>query len=395
MMENKRVMSACKLAAFLYSLCTNILAPLLVSIGREFGIGLQKSGGMFLAFFAGNVAACIVSGRLVGRFGKVRIFYGSLVCMTGLCGMIGAAPSFGFVCIALFLLGFATLIMQVTAVSIPADIAAGDTASAVSGVQAYCGSGALAGLLWSGMVLAMGISWRMSYLSFAALSLVATIYILRIKFPAIPCSGAGGFREMKGILKNRSLQPTFLCLFLYAGAETAICSWLVTYLTESLGFASLEASAVTGTVWGGVFVGRLICAKLTRRIRPAVIVMSTIPVSAACVLAIPHLQGTAVWGAAVVLGLSMSGIWPLTASKLVDDDRYDSGTTISIAFLFSYIGNSLVPYVIGAIGERVGLAPAITADGMILCLLFVVFSVSQAAVRQRFFGGRVRLEKEG
>ena len=48
-------------------------------------------------------------------------------------------------------------------------------------------------------------------------------------------------------------------------------------------------------------------------------------------------------GAAVVLGLGMSGIWPLTASKLVDDDRYDSGTTISIAFLFSYIGNSLVP----------------------------------------------------
>ena len=90
MMENKCVLGACKLAAFLYSLCTNILAPLLVSISREFGIGLQKSGGMFLAFFAGNVAACIVSGRLVGRFGKVRIFYSSLICMTVLCGMIGA-----------------------------------------------------------------------------------------------------------------------------------------------------------------------------------------------------------------------------------------------------------------------------------------------------------------
>ncbi len=50
MMENKCVLGACKLAAFLYSLCTNILAPLLVSISREFGIGLQKSGGMFLAF---------------------------------------------------------------------------------------------------------------------------------------------------------------------------------------------------------------------------------------------------------------------------------------------------------------------------------------------------------
>ncbi|MCH1982014.1 MFS transporter [Ruminococcus sp. OA3] len=394
-MENKRVLSACKLAAFLYSLCTNILAPLLVSIGREFGIGLQKSGGMFLAFFAGNFAACTVSGWLVGRFGKVIVFYGSLVCMTVLCGIIGAAPSFWAVCTALFLLGFATLIMQVTAVSIPADIAVGDTASAVSGVQAFCGFGALAGLLWSGIVLALGVSWRMSYLSFAAVSLAATIYILGVKFPVLPCSGSGGFREMRGLLKNKSFQPTFLCLFLYAGAETAICSWLVTYLTESLGFASLEASAVTGTIWGGVFVGRLVCAKLTRRIRPAVIVMSMIPISAACVLAIVHLQGPAVCVAAVVLGLSMSGIWPLTASKLVDDERYDSGTTISIAFLFSYIGNSLVPYMIGAIGERVGLAAAITADGLILCLLFLVFSLSQTAIRQRIFGGSVQLEKEG
>ena len=91
----------------------------------------------------------------------------------------------------------------------------------------------------------------------------------------------------------------------------------------------------------------------------------------------------------------MSGIWPLTASKLVDDDRYDSGTTISIAFLFSYIGNSLVPYVIGAIGERVGLAPAITADGMILCLMFSCIFSFPGGGSSEIFGGSVRLEKEG
>ena len=74
----------------------------------------------------------------------------------------------------------------------------------------------------------------MSYLSFAALSLVSTVYILRIRFPAIPCSGAGGFREMKGILKNQEPSADVSLSVSVRGAETAICSWLVTYLTESL-----------------------------------------------------------------------------------------------------------------------------------------------------------------
>ena len=394
-MENRRALNACKLSACLYSLCTNILAPLLVAIGREFGIGLQKSGGMFLAFFAGNFAACIVSGKLVGYFGKVRVFYSSVVCMTVLCGMTGAAPSFWVVCVLLFLLGFTTLVMQVTAVSIPEDITVGDTASAMSGVQAFCGFGALAGLIWSGVVLTLGISWRMSYLSFAAVSLAAAVHILRVPFPEIPRSHAGGLGEMTAMLKTRSLQPTFLCLLLYAGAEAAVCSWLVTYLTESLGFASLVASAVTGMIWGGAFVGRLICAKLTRRIRPAVIVMSMLPVCAVCVLAIPHLQGAAVWAAAALLGLAMSGVWPLTASKLMDNSSYDSGTAISIAFFFSYIGNSLIPYAIGAVGEHAGLAKAITADGLIFCLLFLVYALSHAGIHAAVFRKEVQLEEEG
>ncbi|WP_159456494.1 MFS transporter [Intestinibacillus massiliensis] len=363
----------CKLSTFLFALCTNMLSPLILSIGGDFHASLQDTGALFLVFYAGNFVACIFCGKLLSVFGKPRALRASMFAMAALTGLMAAAPHFLAICAILFLLGFIVLVIQVASVSICSALSVDGAASSVAGVQAFSALGACGGLLWSGAVLTLGLSWRMSYLFFAVLTFAASILFVRVVFPALPQEPAGGARELLAILRQRRFHPTFLCLALYAGAETAICSWLVTYLTRDLGFSSLAGSAVPGLIWTGLFIGRLACARLARTVPVRRILMVLIPVGAACVLALPHLRGAGIWIAAAVLGLFLSGCWPFLASGLVDDPAYDSGTTLSLAYLFSFFANAVAPYIIGAVADHTSLPVAITVDGLIFSLLFVVF----------------------
>jgi MFS transporter, FHS family, L-fucose permease len=380
-MNSKAAIRACKLSVFLFSLCTTLLAPLILSIGAEFGLRLQDSGMMFLAFYAGNFTACAFCGKLLSRFGKTRVLGISLFVMSILCGLIAAAPYFFIVCIVLFFLGLTTLVIQVAGTTIPSQLSSDNAASAMSGVQAFCALGSGGGLLWSGALLTLGFSWRASYLCFAVVSLFAAVLFSRVSFPELPREASGGLREISSILRNRSFHPTFLCLLLYSGAETSVCSWLVTYLTRDLSFSSLSASAVTGTIWVSLFIGRLTCSRLARTIKVRSILMVLIPGSALCTMVIPHLSGVSIWIAAALLGLLLSGIWPLVGSRLIDDPSYDSGTTLSMAFLFSFFSSTMTPYLIGVVAGHAGIPAAITTDGGIFILLFLVFFLSRLGIK--------------
>lgn len=78
----QKTIFACKLTAFLLSFCTNLLAPLLLPIRADLGVGLGQSGLLLSAFFAGNFAACLFAGRIMERFGKARVLCCALTLLS-------------------------------------------------------------------------------------------------------------------------------------------------------------------------------------------------------------------------------------------------------------------------------------------------------------------------
>ena len=367
------VVRVCKLSVFLFSLCTTLLAPLVLSIGSEFGLGLRGSGVLFSVFFAGNFVACALCGKILSKFGKYHVLRFSLLSMAVLSGIMSIASHFSIICVILFFLGFITLVIQVAGTSIPSEIITGNTASVMAGVQAFCALGSGSGLLWSGTLVTLGYSWRICYLSFALLALVGTVITYFVSFPKLQQKASGNLREIFSIVYNPKFRSTYLCLFLYSGAESAICSWLVTYLKQVLMFSSLSASAVTCTIWAFLFLGRLFCSSLVRIVPRRYILMILILGSTICTFAIPHLHGVVIWFVAAFLGFLMSGIWPLVGSDLIDDTTYDRGTTLSIALLFSFLACSIIPYLIGTVASWVGLSIAITIIGGVFSLLFLFY----------------------
>lgn len=369
----KSIIRTCKLGAFFLSACTNLLAPLLLAIRAEFSLNTAMSGALLTAFFAGNFALCFFSGRLLNRFSKGHCLCVAVTIMTLSCFGVAVSPSFPVLWAGLFLMGACTIVMQVATNAIATGLAQQGAASHVAGITAFNGLGACAGLLFAGQCVSLGFSWRMVYILFGLCSIVATVLCWKTKFIPMPQQDAGHFRDLYTLVSDRRILPFFLCLLLYSGSETSICNWLVTYAVENRGFTTFAGSILTALIWLFVFVGRMACSEASKRVPARWILSGLMPVAAVTTLLIPQLSQIGIWAAVVVLGLALSGIWPMLASELLRIGGYDQSVTLSTAFLFSFCGNTVIPYGIGQIAEFQTMPIAILSIGGIFAGLFFFF----------------------
>lgn len=372
-MKHTSAINICKLSVFLFALCTNLLAPLILPISKDFGLSLKDSGMMFFLFYAGSFLACALGSSITYRFGKRNVLGFCLIMMSALCLLISFSPTYLMIFGELFCLGFVTLLIQVQSTAIPSELSTDGAAASISSVQAFSALGACIGLLWSGSLVTLEINWRIAYLAFGILTVAATVLFFISRFPKLSRSENSGFNHITKLLKSPRRLPTLICLLLYAGAETAICSWLVTFLVKERSFSTLEGSMVTAVLWLSIFLGRLICSRFVKRFAVSTIILCLVPTVFLSIWLIPWVTGVTIWICALILGFALSGIWPLIASKLLDDGASDSSSTLSVIFLFSFFGNTFLPYIIGAIADFGSLQLAIMIDGCIFTVLFIIF----------------------
>lgn len=367
----QKTIFACKLTAFLLSFCTNLLAPLLLPIRADLGVGLGQSGLLLSAFFAGNFAACLFAGRIMERFGKARVLCCALTLMAAFSACIACAPRFVLLCALLFGTGACSLGLQIATNAIPADLDGTRAASAIAGVMALNGLGACGGLLLGGALATLGLPWRIAYLVFAVGAAAAAAFCWRVAFPQAVCTA--GESGLRGFLRKRRYWPVLLCCTLYSGAESAVCSWLSTFLVQEQRFSALAGAGVTAVIWLCIFLGRAGCERAARRVSAARLLFALIPACIFMALLLPLLHGAAFWPAAAVLGLGLSGIWPLLVGRVMEHGAADSMTVLSAAFLFSFLGNSIVPFAVGLAAERVGIAAALALCAVPFFAVFALF----------------------
>lgn len=371
----KQIIRVCRLIAFLLSFGTNLLAPALIAMRTDFGICVQTSGLLLSSFFAGNLLSCLLCGWLTVRLGKLGLIRLCVPLMAVFGIGIAASPNFIIICMMLFCLGVCCLLMQVTCDSIPTEFSENGTASSINGVMAYHGLGACAGLVFSGFLLSFGCSWKLVYLLFAVFAACIAWMCFQIPKKCLPKKKKEDQGKVLPILRSHQFWLLFPIFALYSGGETGITSWLVTYLVQERAFTAFMGSAVSAIIWMSIFVGRSSCEKLTVILSSTKLEFILLTVSAFSIMLIPFLSGIAVWIFAFIIGLGLSGIWPIAVSKIMDHSEFDHVGILTTSFTFSFIGNTAVPYVIGSIAEKTSMSSALVADGSIYLLMLVLFGL--------------------
>jgi len=295
-----------------------------------------------------------------------------------------AMPRFGVMLPSLFLIGAAFAMLQV-AINPLLRVAGGEehfafNSAAAQGIfglasflspwlYAYLVQGLQADEPANGLIAALSrvvpesLPWVSLYWVFAAICLVMLVVVALARLPEVVLQEderAGAVATYKELLRKPVVWLFFLGIFMYVGTEQGVANWISKFLETYHGYEPVaEGKTAVSLFWGlmtaGCFLG-LILLKIfdSRRV--------LIGFSAAAMLAL----ALALFGPAPVslwafplIGFCVSVMWPIIFSLALNSvDRHHGA--FSGILVTGIVGGALLPPVVGALGDLLGLRLGMT-----------------------------------
>jgi len=241
---------------------TSVLAP---EIGRDLGVAPKLVGVFVGLLYAGAMAASLASGGFVERYGAIRVSQVAVVlCAAGLAMVVGYAvrPAIPLpvVVIAPLVIGLGYGPITPASSQILARTASPSRMALTFSIKqtGVPVGAALAGALLPALALSLG--WHAAFLAVVgigvAIAIVAQIARASLDAHRIPgraLSITGVMVPLHLVLRTPALRELATSSFLYAATQVCLMSFLVLYLTESLGYSLVAAGfALTAANLGGI-----------------------------------------------------------------------------------------------------------------------------------------------
>ena len=359
---------AARVAISVFAVSMTMLAPLITRIGAEFDRGVGASGLLFTAYYISNIVFCLLTGKIISALGKRTAMKAGLFGYVAATVAFTQARSFALACVFISCMGALATFIEAVGMDIVDDLSPENAASNLSVTHGLAGLGAAGGVLYSGLMLHLGFGWRTIYLGLAAAVLLAGVVFCLVPCPPLHDAKAGGLSELRSFFTRREYMPSYAALFLYVGAEGAATGWLATYMSDLLGYSALVSALGTAIVWVVVALGRILCAQLVHRysIRRIETVLTAVAVVSLLLVAGAPLP-LVFWAGVFGVGVGISGMWPLAAATLLNAER-NGGTIMAVILFFGYFGSSVVPYLVGLVGDTWGMDVAMAASAAVFAL---------------------------
>lgn len=217
-------------------------------------------------------------------------------------------------------------------------------------------------------------SVKLPYLIFGAILLALAVAIGRFKLPAMAEATHKKDSNEKpvSLWRYRHLVLGAVAIFMYVGAEVAIGSFLINYLTQpDIGnISELTASRFVSYYWGGAMVGRFVGSAILQKVKTGTLL--GICGIVACLLVVTSMVSfghIAMWSI-ILVGLFNSIMFPsiftLGIAKLGPRTGDGSGLLI-----MAIVGGAIIPLIQGAIADHIGIHHAFFLPA--LCYLYIVY----------------------
>jgi len=360
---------------FLWGFLTSLNNILVPHFKEVFELGFGGSALVQLAFYSAYFLLSLPSGAVLARVGYQRgIVLGLAVSALGALLFYPAAsiPSYPFFLAGLFVLAAGITLIQVAANPYVTALGPPETAaSRLNLTQAFNSLGTTLAPYLGGLVilsatvrpdkLAAAQVVRGPYVAIAAVLVVLALVFARARLPVIATEEGGGARRrtFREALRVRRLGLGVLAIFAYVGAEVTIGSFLVDLfaLPDVAGLRAEAAATYVSMYWGGAMIGRFIGAAALR-VRDAGMALGGCAVAAATlVIAAVASHGAAAALTLVAVGLCNGIMFP-TIFSLAIDGLGELTSRGSSLLVMACVGGAVLPVVVGAVADRVGLQTA-------------------------------------
>ena len=366
--QNTRLRNA-GFATFFFSGICAISAGVVVSLLQErYGFAYGMTGTLLSLMSVGNLLAGLLMGMLPSALGMKRsvllltIGYAVGYAVMGLTGAVALLAA------AFFVVGIAKGSVINTCTILVSD----NSADRTRGMNLMHSCYACGALLCPFLIAAAArVSTELAVFLLAAMGL-----LLWLVYVFTPLRGG------KSSAKKEAIDWSFLrsarfwlltgLLFFQNAAEQSVNGWMVTYFKGSGIIAGSLAAYTVTVMWGATLVARLLIAFVFpfKNPRKAMVGMSVLCTFFYVLLVRANTQGMAI----VLLfafAFSMAGLNPTAVASA---GRMTSVTSMGIMLPAASSGAILMPWIIGIVAEKAGLAAGM-ASNIVPCVGLIIFTL--------------------
>ena len=381
---------------FVISFLTNIMGPLVPDIIKGFDLSRAMAGLLPFAFFIAYGVSSIPAGMAIERYNekKVMLFAFAMAIFGSL--LFALLPSYSIVLFSLFLIGVGMAVLQV-AINPLLRVSGGEAHFAFNSVLAQLVFGAASFLspqvfsyLVSGIeseridslfistlrdLVPPDLSWVSLYWLFAVVAIAMLLVIAWVRFPKVELKEderAGGWDTYKALFANKTVLLFFLGIFCYVGVEQGIANWISEFLhTYHNVDPRIGGADTVSSFWGLLTLGCLLGLVLLKFMDSRT-VLKLFTVLAMLSLAIALLgSGTMALIAFPACGFFASVMWSVIFSLALNSVAKHHGSFSGI-LCTGIVGGAIVPLVVGALADGIGLKAGMT---FLFVPLIYIFSI--------------------
>jgi len=368
--------------------CLNdILIPYLKGM---FSLNYTQAMLVQFCFFGAYFVMSIPAGKLVSRIGyQFGIVVGLVVASIGCALFYPAAEAhvYELFLLALFVLASGITILQVSANPYVSVLGPAKTASSrLTMTQAFNSLGTTVAPLFGSWLILSEISQataeqvKFPYLMLSASLLTLAIIFAFLKLPKLGKAidseaenqGDTEFVDLGSVWKYRHLILGAIGIFVYVGAEVAIGSFLVGFLTldHIAGLPEQQAAHYISYYFAGAMIGRFAGAAIMQKLNAAKVLACHGILAGVLVLIAMTGQGSLAMWAILLVGLCNSIMFPTIFSLALQGlGKYTSqGSGI---LCLAIVGGAIIPLLQGMLADNIGVQLALILP--IGCYLYITY----------------------
>jgi len=334
------------------------------------------------SFFSSYFIFSVPYGKLVEKIGYKRTMIAGL-CTMGLGGLLflpaASVPSFPVFLLALIVLAAGMTALQVSANPYVTALGPAPTASSrLNLAQGFNSLGtALAPLIGSKLILSahsapivqpppqgaalaayriqQAATVKLPYLGFASILFLLAGILAFSHLPSLVNGEQMRHKTFWSLFRRQRLSLAALGIFLYVGAEVAIGSFLVNYISlPAIGHVSEKVAAgYVSFYWGGAMIGRFLGSGLLRVIKPWKVLFGAAVLALFLVIVSISFLGIVAAVSILLVGLANSVMFPCIFTGGIEGlgERTGEGSGILIAAI---VGGAVIPELQGMLADHIG-----------------------------------------
>jgi MFS transporter, FHS family, L-fucose permease len=217
-------------------------------------------------------------------------------------------------------------------------------------------------------------SIKLPYLVLGLIAIALGVAIAAFKLPPVPAAErhTGDRSKSVHLWKYRQLVLGAVGIFVYVGAEVAIGSFMVNYLSQR-DIGNLTEKLAAGYLsfyWGGAMVGRFIGSAILQKVRTGT-VLGAAAIATTLLVAISMLTtGPVAMWSIILVGLFNSVMFPSIFTLGIAELGPLTGEGSGI-MIMAIVGGAIMPVLVGVLADRIGIHHSFILP--LLCYLYIVY----------------------